>query len=157
MGQVISLQSLKEKLIDIKTQGKKIVFTNGCFDILHIGHVRYLKEAKKFGDILIVGLNSDLSVASLKPFRPIIPEAERAEIIASLEMIDYVVIFNEETPYELIKEVKPDVLVKGGDWKKEDIVGSDLVSKVFSLSYVDGISTTDIIKRILERFSKETT
>ncbi len=155
MGQVISEQELEREISAFKSQGRKIVFTNGCFDILHVGHVRYLKEAKKLGDILIVGLNSDKSIASLKPFRPIIPETERAEILSSLEMVDYVVIFNEETPYELIKKIKPDILVKGGDWKRENIIGSDLVPMVLSLSFFDGISTSEIIKRIVERFSKK--
>lgn len=155
MGQVISEQELEREISALKSQGRKIVFTNGCFDILHVGHVRYLKEAKKLGDILIVGLNSDKSIASLKPFRPIIPETERAEILSSLEMVDYVVIFNEETPYELIKKIKPDILVKGGDWKRENIIGSDLVPMVLSLSFFEGISTSEIIKRIVERFSKK--
>lgn len=155
MGQVISEQELEREISAFKSQGRKIVFTNGCFDILHVGHVRYLKEAKKLGDILIVGLNSDKSIASLKPFRPIIPETERAEILSSLEMVDYVVIFNEETPYELIKKIRPDILVKGGDWKRENIIGSDLVPMVLSLSFFEGISTSEIIKRIVERFSKK--
>lgn len=155
MGRVISIQELEKEISVFKAQGRKIVFTNGCFDILHVGHVKYLKEAKKLGDILIVGLNSDKSIASLKPFRPIIPETERAEILSSLEMVDYVVIFSEETPYELIKRIKPDILVKGGDWKRENIVGSDLVPVVLSLSFVEGISTSEIIQRILKRFSKE--
>lgn len=150
MGQIISLDKLEKELSILKKDGKKIVFTNGCFDIIHIGHIRYLKDAKRLGDILIVGLNSDKSVASIKPQRPIIPEDQRAEILASLYMVDYVVIFDEETPYELIKRIKPDVLVKGGDWKKQDIVGSDLVPEVYSLPFVEGISTTKIIEKIIE-------
>lgn len=150
MGLVLSLQDLMQKIAYLKAAGKKIVFTNGCFDLIHVGHIRYLKEAKKLGDILIVGLNSDSSVKSIKPKRPIIPDFQRAEILSALEMIDFIVIFDETTPYELIKAVKPDVLVKGGDWKKSDIVGSDLVPEVQSLPYIDGVSTSEIIKKIID-------
>jgi rfaE bifunctional protein nucleotidyltransferase chain/domain len=133
----------------LKSEGRKIVFTNGCFDLLHVGHTRYLREARKLGDILIVGLNSDASVRRIKPQRPINEESQRAEVLASLEAVDYVTLFSEDTPYELIKSVMPDVLVKGGDWKKEDIVGSDIVPEVHSLPYVAGVSTTGIIDKIL--------
>lgn len=143
-------KELKEILQKAKASGKRIVFTNGCFDIIHKGHVRYLREAKKLGDILVVGLNSDQSVKRIKPGRPINNEEDRAEVLSSLEMVDYVVIFEEDTPYEIIKFLKPHILVKGGDWKVEDIVGSDLVEKTISLPYVEGISTTGIIKRIKE-------
>lgn len=140
-----------------KKVNKKIVFTNGCFDILHVGHVRYLKEAKKLGDILVVGLNSDSSVNKIKgEKRPIVNEKERAEILLSLEAVDYVVIFEEETPFKLIKKINPDILVKGGDWKEEDIVGSDIVRKkggtVKSISYIEGKSTTNIIEKITKRY-----
>lgn len=148
MGRVVSWQELKNEIETQKAQGKKIIFTNGCFDIIHTGHVRYLRDAKKLGNILIVGLNSDSSVSAIKPGRPVNPEDQRAEVLAALEMVDYVVIFSEDTPYNLIKLIKPDVLVKGGDWKKEDIVGSDIVAEVYSLPYVAGISTTEIIKKI---------
>jgi len=132
---------------------KKIVFTNGCFDILHAGHVLYLQAAKELGDILIVGLNSDSSVKRLKgDSRPINNEHDRAIVLAGLASVDYVVIFEEDTPYELIKKIQPDVLVKGGDWAVEYIVGHDIVQKkggmVKSLLFVDGKSTTDIIKKI---------
>ncbi len=153
MGRNLSLQELDNKIAQLRVNNKKLVFTNGCFDLIHIGHIRYLKEAKKLGDVLIIGLNSDKSVSSLKPRRPIIPENQRAEVLSSLEMVDYVVIFNEETPYELIKRIRPDVLVKGGDWKKEDIVGSDLVSEVYSLPYFKEYSTTAIIKKIIDNSS----
>lgn len=149
MGQVISLQEFEKSIIHLKAAGKKLVFTNGCFDLIHIGHVRYLREAKKLGDVLIIGLNSDLSVRALKPLRPIVPEHQRAEVLSSLDMVDYVVIFNEDTPYELIRRIKPDVLVKGGDWKKQDIIGADLVAEVYSLPFVEGISTTDIVEKII--------
>lgn len=148
MGRVVSWQELKNEIETHKVQGKKIIFTNGCFDIIHTGHVRYLRDAKKLGNILIVGLNSDSSVSAIKPGRPVNPEDQRAEVLAALEMVDYVVIFSEDTPYNLIKLIKPDVLVKGGDWKKEDIVGSDIVAEVYSLPYVASISTTEIIKKI---------
>lgn len=148
MGEILNWNDLKTEIERLKIEGKKIVFTNGCFDIIHIGHVRYLKEAKKLGDVLVIGLNSDSSVNRLKPGRPINPEYQRAEVLASIEMVDYVTIFNEDTPYELIKYLRPDVLVKGGDWKKEDIVGSDIVPEVHSLPYIEGVSTTNIVSKI---------
>ncbi len=133
----------------------QVVFTNGCFDLLHIGHVRYLQEAKKQGKFLIVALNSDKSVQKLKgKNRPIVPLAERAEMMASLECVDYVTSFNEDTPYKIIEELQPDILVKGGDWNAKDIVGQDIVTKrggkVLSLSYVENQSTTHIINKIRE-------
>ena len=148
MGQIIDRQELIGVLERLRTDGRKIVFTNGCFDIIHVGHVRYLKRAKHLGDVLIIGLNSDKSVSAIKPGRPVNPQAHRAEILVSLDMVDYVVLFDEDTPYDLIKLVKPDVLVKGGDWKKEDIVGSDIAKETLSLPYIKGISTTEIINRI---------
>lgn len=153
MGRVTKADELKNEIDNLKKQGKKVVFTNGCFDILHIGHVRYLKEAKKLGDILVVAINSDKSVRKIKPLRPINPENERAEVLSSLEMVDFVTFFDEETPYNLIKLLKPDVLVKGGDWKVENIVGADLVREVYSLPYVEGVSTTGIIERVLTKYS----
>ncbi|MFZ6007518.1 MAG: D-glycero-beta-D-manno-heptose 1-phosphate adenylyltransferase [Nitrospirota bacterium] len=149
MGQILNWDNLKTVINWLKTDGKKIVFTNGCFDIIHIGHVRYLREAKKLGDVLVIGLNSDSSVSKIKPGRPINAENHRAEVLSSLEMVDYVTIFNEDTPYELIKHLMPDVLVKGGDWKKEDIVGSDIVPETHSLPYIKGMSTTEIINKII--------
>lgn len=148
MGRILNWSELQKVVDRLRSEGRKIVFTNGCFDIIHIGHVRYLKEAKSFGEILIVGLNSDRSVSLIKPDRPVNPQDQRAEVLASLEMVDYVTIFEEETPYELIQLIQPDVLVKGGDWKKEDIVGSDTVAETLSLPYVRGVSTTEIIERI---------
>ncbi len=148
MRKILAWQELKEAVDRVKADGKKIVFTNGCFDIIHIGHIRYLKKAKALGDVLVVGLNSDKSVSRIKPKRPINPQKHRAEILSSLEMVDYVTLFDEETPYELIKFIQPDILVKGGDWKKEDIVGSDIVKETLSLPFIKGISTTKIIERI---------
>jgi D-beta-D-heptose 7-phosphate kinase/D-beta-D-heptose 1-phosphate adenosyltransferase len=148
MAKIVDWGQLRDTIREAKAQGKKIVFTNGCFDIIHIGHVRYLKEAKKFGDVLVVGLNSDRSVSLIKPNRPVNSQEQRAEVLASLAMVDYVTVFDEETPYELIKMLQPDVLVKGGDWKKEDIVGSDIAQETHSLPYVDGVSTTGMIEKI---------
>lgn len=134
-------------------KGKTIVFTNGCFDIVHRGHVTYLNEAKKLGDILIVGLNSDSSVKRLKgEARPINSELDRKFVLENLKSVDFVEIFHDDTPYNLIANVSPDVLVKGGDWKPEQIVGSDIVQarggKVLSLNFVNGFSTTNTIKKI---------
>jgi rfaE bifunctional protein nucleotidyltransferase chain/domain len=148
IGAILSRENLKKEVARLKGQGKRIVFTNGCFDIIHVGHVRYLKEAKALGDVLVIGLNSDASVGRLKPGRPVNPEDERAEVLASLVMVDYVTVFDENTPYDMINLLKPDVLVKGGDWKKEDIVGADLVPEVHSLPFTSGMSTTTIINKI---------
>ncbi len=145
---IVKRSQIKDIFSGLKSTGKKIVFTNGCFDIIHVGHVRYLAEARSLGDILVIGLNSDESVSEIKPGRPITPEDQRAEVLSALESVDYVVLFNEETPYELIKAVRPDVLVKGADWKKEDIVGNDIVQKVRTIPFVEGISTSEIIKKI---------
>lgn len=152
MGQVSKFESIAKDLASLKSQNKKIVFTNGCFDLLHVGHVRYLQEAKKLGDVLVVGVNSDASVKRLKgPTRPVQIEADRAEILAALGAVDFTVIFTEDTPAQLIEAVRPDILVKGGDWKVEQIVGSDFVlshgGKVMSLQFVDGKSTTKLIER----------
>ena len=145
-------------LASFRKKKKKIVFTNGCFDILHAGHVRYLAQAKKQGDILVVALNSDNSVKRVKGAkRPIVPLKERTEVIAALDAVDYVTSFNEETPYQVISLLKPDVLVKGGDWKKDQIIGADIVlkngGKVKSIRYHKGKSTTRLIKRILSSHS----
>jgi len=147
-NKILNWNELKKVVDSAKAAGKKVVFTNGCFDILHVGHIRYLKEAKKLGDILVIGLNSDKSVSSIKPGRPLNPQDQRAEVISSLDMVDYVTLFDEDTPYEVIKLLQPDVLVKGGDWKKEDIIGSDIAKETHSLPYIKGISTTEIIERI---------
>ena len=132
---------------------KKIVFTNGCFDILHHGHVNYLTKAKSLGDVLVVGLNSDSSVRRLKgKNRPIVTQKNRAKVLSALASVDFVVIFNNLTPLNLIKAIKPDVLVKGGDWKTKDIVGADFVrsygGRIKSLPYIKGFSTKDLIRKI---------
>lgn len=132
-----------------KIKDKKTVFTNGCFDILHLGHVRYLQKAKKFGDILIVAVNSDSSVRRLKgKGRPIMSSKERTEILAALECVDYVVVFNELTPAKIIRYLKPNVLVKGADYRIEEIVGRHLVKEVKTIPLVRGRSTSDIICKI---------
>lgn len=151
---IIKIDEVRLKLAKQKADGLKIVFTNGCFDILHKGHITYLYEAKKLGDLLVVGLNSDNSIKRIKgEKRPILSESERAYILSALEMVDFVIIFDEDTPYELIKIVKPDVLVKGGDWDINNIVGKDIVEsyggKVLNIPFVEGKSTTNIIERIL--------
>ena len=146
---------LDKELCILRQENKKIVFTNGCFDILHLGHVDYLSKAKDLGDCLIVGINSDSSVRRLKgKTRPIQDEESRKKIMASLSFVDFVVMFNEDTPYNLIKKVQPDVLVKGADYKKEDIVGYDIVKQkggnVETINYLEGFSTSNIIKKIKE-------
>ncbi len=144
-----TFKEIEKLAIKFHELGKKIVFTNGCFDILHAGHVKYLEEAKSYGDILILGLNADSSVRKLKgPTRPINNQDDRAYILASLESVDYVVIFEEETPYELIKLIKPHVLVKGGDYEGKDVVGQDIANELKLVQFVDGKSTTNTIKRI---------
>lgn len=141
-----------------RKRGKRVVFTNGCFDLLHAGHVKYLQQARRLGDLLVLGLNSDASVRRLKgENRPLIGEEERAHILAALDCIDYVTIFDEDTPLELIKALKPHILVKGGDYTPEGVVGKDIVEahggRVELITFVDGKSTTNIIERILERYS----
>ena len=139
----------------LKKENKKIVFTNGCFDLLHIGHVSLFQKAKTLGDVLIVAINSDASLAQLKgPKRPLVPQTDRTQILAALSCIDYVVVFNEQTPYELLSKLKPDILVKGGDYKIEDIVGKEFVKEVYRYPLVEGKSTTKLIKLIIERYSK---
>jgi len=149
MKKILDREAIKKISARFRAEGRKLVFTNGCFDILHAGHVKYLKQAKRLGDILIVGLNSDRSVSAIKPGRPVNSEKNRAEVLAALTSVDYVVVFHEKTPYSLIKALKPDVLVKGGDWKKADIIGSDIAKETYSLPFVKGISTTRIIEKIL--------
>jgi D-beta-D-heptose 7-phosphate kinase/D-beta-D-heptose 1-phosphate adenosyltransferase len=140
-----------------KEKGQRVVFTNGCFDLLHAGHVKYLQKARSFGDLLILGLNSDISVRRLKGAnRPLIDEEERAHLLAALDCIDYVVLFDEDTPLRLIEALRPDVLVKGGDYTREGVVGHDVVEsyggRVELVEFVDGKSTTGIIEKILERY-----
>ncbi len=159
MGKIVNLDRLIRIRKKAKKDHQKVVFTNGCFDILHRGHIECLKKAKSFGNLLIVGLNSDSSVRKLKgKGRPIMPQQDRAEILASLGMVDYVCIFEEETPQKIIDALIPDVLVKGGDYKKRKIVGKEVVEsfggRVFTVKEVKGKSTKNVIKRILARYSE---
>ena len=153
MGQVIQKEDLIKLIVDFKNQNKKTVFTNGCFDILHIGHVRYLKESAKCGDILIIGLNSDNSVRRLKgPTRPINNELDRAELLSELSFVDYVVIFDENTPEKLLDELKPDIYTKGADYTLETLPEAKTVlkngGKVEFINLVEGKSTINVIKKI---------
>ena len=146
-----TFDEIKDLVADLKKRGKKIVFTNGCFDILHVGHVKYLEEAKSFGDVLILGLNADESVTTLKgEGRPINPQMDRAYILAALEPVDYVVIFSEDTPYNLIKLIKPHTLVKGGDYEGKEVAGQDIADELKLVQFFDGKSTSQTIERILE-------
>lgn len=163
MNKILSRNDLRERVAQLKGEGKRIVFTNGCFDILHIGHVRYLEEAKGLGDILVLALNSDASVRSIKgPLRPVVPQDERAYIMASLEVVDYVTIFDEETPLTLIEDIAPDILVKGGDWTPDTVVGRETVAQqggrvviipqISESSTGTAASTTGVIDRILRTY-----
>lgn len=158
-NKIVKLEALVKIRKRAKKEGEKVVFTNGCFDILHRGHIEYLKKAKTLGDILIVGLNSDSSVRKIKgEKRPIVKQKDRAEILSALSFVDYVCIFDEPTPEKMIKKILPDVLVKGGDWAKPDIVGKDIVEscggKVVTVPLVKGKSTKNIIRTIVDRYCK---
>jgi D-glycero-beta-D-manno-heptose 1-phosphate adenylyltransferase len=150
---VLDRNTLKEKVDSLRKAGKRVVFTNGCFDLLHIGHVRYLQEARKQGDCLVVAVNSDGSVRQIKePGRPVMPEGQRAEVVAALDCVNWVTIFAEPDPLALIRLLKPDVLVKGTDWSEEEIVGAPEVTEaggqVLRIKLEPGISTSALIKRI---------
>lgn len=156
MGKVILKNEAEEITRKYKSEGKTVVFTNGCFDILHVGHLRYLFEAKEKGEILIVGLNSDASVRRLKgEKKPYVPESERAEMLAGLVPVDYVVLFEEDTPIELLAQIKPSVHVKGGDYSKERLPETEVVEanggRVEIVSLIQGKSTTNIIKEVLAK------
>jgi rfaE bifunctional protein nucleotidyltransferase chain/domain len=154
---VKTVEELRPLLAILRAAGKKIVFTNGCFDLIHTGHTRYLAIARSFGDILVVAVNSDASVSTIKgERRPINSQQERAEALAALESVDFVTIFSEPDPYNVISALQPDVLVKGGDWPIEKIIGRDVVEarggKVVNVPFVEGQSTTGIIERILKKY-----
>ena len=156
---VLDISRLSSIVDSLKQAGKRIVFTNGCFDIIHAGHVRYLKEARSLGDVLVVGLNSDESVRAIKGMnRPIVPQGERAEVLSSLRDVDYVVIFNEPDPYNTIAALRPDILVKGGDWSIENIIGRDIVEscggKVCTIPFIEGASSTNIIESIIKKYGE---
>ena len=155
-SKLLDRQSLAAQLDDVRAAGRIIVFTNGCFDILHVGHVRYLSAAKSQGDVLVIGVNSDDSVRSIKGAqRPVVSQAQRAEVLAGLACVDYVTIFDESNPLELIKLLKPHVLAKGADWEADQIIGSDFVKaaggRVARIPLVPDISTSKIIASILEK------
>lgn len=152
---IVPWDKVDEVVARLRREGRRIVFTNGVFDLLHVGHIRYLQEARSYGDVLILGLNSDASARRIKgPRRPIVPESERAEMLAALECVDYVVIFEDDTPHDLIRKVAPEVHVKGGDYHPDDLPEAPLVrslgGRVVVTSFVDGKSTTITIGRILE-------
>ena len=159
-SKIKTLGELSRIVKGLKRQGKQVVFTNGCFDIIHAGHVKLLQQARDSGDILVVAINSDRSVRALKGSkRPINPQDQRTEVVASLESVDYVVVFNEPDPLRVIEEIEPQVLAKGGDWTADNIVGREVVEKaggkVLSISLMDQVSTTDIIKKVAERFNPQ--
>ncbi|MBR2149304.1 MAG: D-glycero-beta-D-manno-heptose 1-phosphate adenylyltransferase, partial [Campylobacter sp.] len=138
-----------DELLKVDRSGKTLVFTNGCFDIMHIGHISYLQKAKMLGDILVVGLNSDNSVRELKgKDRPVNVQYDRAAMLCAMEFVDFVVIFDELTPHELIKAIKPDILVKGADYKDKEVVGSEFAKRVELIEFIEGKSTTKIIEKI---------
>ena len=150
---ITAFSKVKALASRLRAKGKRIVFTNGCFDILHSGHVKYLEKASSLGDVLILGLNSDCSVKKIKgPLRPIVGQKDRAAVVASLGFVDYVVVFGDATPLKLIKAIRPDIIVKGADWKPGKIVGANLVKsyggKVVAIPLVKGRSTTGLIRRI---------
>jgi rfaE bifunctional protein nucleotidyltransferase chain/domain len=152
-----TLEEIVEIRAELRRRKKKLVFTNGCFDILHVGHVRILNQARNSGDVLVVGINSDSSVRKIKGnLRPVIPEEERGEVLAALASVDYVFIFADPTPQRIIDAIVPDVLVKGADWGVSDIIGHDTVlnagGTVQNLPLVEGVSTTAIIERVMECF-----
>jgi D-glycero-beta-D-manno-heptose 1-phosphate adenylyltransferase len=160
MEKIVDSDSLKDRLNDLRRSGTRVAFTNGCFDILHAGHVRYLSEARSYGDILVVGLNSDKSVKLIKgEKRPIIPELQRAEVLAGLWCVDYVTLFHESNPLKLIEKLKPDILVKGADWAEDQIIGADIVNatggKVIRIRMVSGVSTSEIIRKILNIYGNQ--
>ncbi len=152
-GKVVSIDELREERERLRAEGKKLVFTNGCFDLLHVGHVRYLAQARALGDALVVAVNSDRSVRELKGAgRPVMNEEERAELLAALSGVDYVTVFDDTSPRRLIGEVLPDILVKGGDYQLDEIHGREEVERaggrVLSLPFIEGASTSSIIERV---------
>lgn len=159
MQKIFSEEQLTEKLTRLRRQGKRLVFTNGCFDLIHSGHVYTLAQAKTFGDILVVGVNADASVKRLKgDKRPILDQANRLTLLAALEVVDYVTTFEEDTPLALIRRLQPHILVKGGDWQPEAIVGKEVVEhiggRVVAVRHQDGFSTTNLIERILVAYQQ---
>jgi D-beta-D-heptose 7-phosphate kinase/D-beta-D-heptose 1-phosphate adenosyltransferase len=154
-SKVKTIRQLKPILARLRRRGERVVFTNGCFDLLHIGHLRYLQRSRRCGDRLVVGINSDRSVKKIKgPPRPLLPQAERAELLAALSCVDYVTIFDESDPLAVITALRPDVLIKGSDWGKNEIIGRDVVERrggqVRRVPLIKGVSTTKLIEKILK-------
>ncbi|MDR3112536.1 MAG: adenylyltransferase/cytidyltransferase family protein [Elusimicrobiota bacterium] len=155
-NKILTKKEILKEVQKLRKAGKKIVFTNGCFDLLHIGHISLFQKAKSLGDVLIVAINSDKSLKTLKgPKRPLVGERDRAKLLLSLKPVDFVIIFNEQTPRETLKVLKPDILVKGGDYKLNEIVGSEFVKKVFRFPFIKGRSTTNLINLIMQRYGNE--
>lgn len=149
MSKVKTLSILKRIIVNLKKRGKRIVFTNGCFDLIHPGHIKILKTAKQKGDVLIVGLNADVSIKRLKgDARPIIDEKARSFVLSAIEFVDYIILFEEDTPLRLIQALRPDYLVKGEDWGKDNIIGREFVKKIYLVKFYPGYSTTKIIEKI---------
>lgn len=158
LSKIVELKELVQIVNTVRQSGRRIVFTNGCFDIIHVGHLRYLNAARSEGDMLVVGLNSDTSVRMIKSEnRPIVPQAQRAEILAGLACVDYIILFDDPDPLNLIMDLKPDILVKGADWKEEEIIGADVVKalggRVVRVEMAPDISTSQIIRRIVKRYA----
>ncbi|MDR1103825.1 MAG: adenylyltransferase/cytidyltransferase family protein [Endomicrobium sp.] len=153
LDRALTRKEMKSEVARLQKAGKKVVFTNGCFDLLHLGHVSLFKKAKSMGAVLIVAINSDKSLRCLKgPKRPLVGEKDRAKLLLSLKPVDYVIVFNEHTPKEILSEIRPDILVKGGDYKLSEIIGREFVKKVYRFPFVKGKSTTNLINLIMERY-----
>jgi D-beta-D-heptose 7-phosphate kinase/D-beta-D-heptose 1-phosphate adenosyltransferase len=152
----LTRREMKQEILRLQKDGKKVVFTNGCFDLLHLGHISLFNKAKSLGDILIVAINSDKSLKCIKgPKRPLVNQKDRAKLILTLKPVDYVVIFGEQTPLEILRELRPDILVKGGDYRLSELVGREYVKKVYRFPFVKGRSTTNLINLIVERYGSK--
>ncbi|MCA6071231.1 MAG: adenylyltransferase/cytidyltransferase family protein [Endomicrobium sp.] len=155
-GRALTKKEMKIEAQKLQKAGKRVVFTNGCFDLLHLGHISLFKKAKSLGDVLVVAINSDKSLSCLKgPKRPLVGEKDRARLLLSLKSVDYVVVFGEQTPKELLRELRPDVLVKGGDYELSEIIGRKYVKRVCRFPLVKGKSTTNLINLIVERYGSK--
>jgi D-beta-D-heptose 7-phosphate kinase/D-beta-D-heptose 1-phosphate adenosyltransferase len=156
LDRALTRKEMKFEVVKLQKAGEKVAFTNGCFDLLHLGHVSLFKKAKSMGDVLIVAINSDKSLRCLKgPKRPLVGQKDRAKLLLSLKPVDYVVVFNEHTPKEILSELRPDILIKGGDYKLSEIVGIEFVKKVYRFPFVKAKSTTNLINLIVERYGSK--
>jgi D-beta-D-heptose 7-phosphate kinase/D-beta-D-heptose 1-phosphate adenosyltransferase len=154
----LTRREMKQEVLKLQKEGKKVVFTNGCFDLLHLGHISLFNKAKSLGDVLIVAINSDKSLNCLKGLkRPLVNQNDRAKLILTLKPVDYVIVFGEQTPLEILRELRPDILVKGGDYKLSEIVGREYVKKVYRFPFIKGKSTTNLINLIVERYASKKT